>query len=147
MNGQIECATIGTVATEPELRETNAGKRYMRFSLAVGRGEETTWASVAIFGSAAEELQGRLTKGGRVYLEGQIRLSQWTASDGTPKSGLSIAAFRASIVGAIGRNRPRKASDEETAEPAAPRRDDRRDYQRPPARTGRQPSGDDPIPF
>ena len=62
MHGAIETAFIGRLGQGPELKSSAAGKLWARFSVAVGREDETKWVSVAVFGGTAERLsspQGR----------------------------------------------------------------------------------------
>jgi single-strand DNA-binding protein len=144
MHGSIESAFIGRVGTEPELRNSQAGKPWCGFSVAVGTDDATQWVQVAVFGETAERIAASLHKGDRVYVEGSIKLNRWQ-KDGEQKSGLSVAAWKAEKLGQIGRNKPPREPDAGEAEqrpngvkhssgaPAS------RDWQRPPA--------DDSIPF
>ena len=72
---------------------------------------------MALFGETAQRLAQALHKGDRVYVEGTIKLNSWTGKDGVERTGLSVAAQKAEKLGAIGRNRPPKAKDEEVALP------------------------------
>jgi single-stranded DNA-binding protein len=63
---------------------------------------------VAVFGEAAERLCAALEKGNKVYVEGTLRLSEWTGKGGEKRTGLSVAAWKAEKLGAIGRNKPSK---------------------------------------
>lgn len=110
MNGNIETAFTGRVSTVPERRESKAGKAWFRFSVAVGHDEAVQWVQVACFGSIADALSDRLSKGDRVYVEGTLKLNTWSDREGKDRSGLSVAAWRCELLGQIGRNRPRKQS-------------------------------------
>ena len=63
---------------------------------------------MAVFGETAERLCQALHKGDRVYVEGTLRLSEWTGRDGEKRTGLSVAAWKAEKLGVIGRNKPPK---------------------------------------
>jgi single-strand DNA-binding protein len=106
MDGTIEAAFIGRVGTEPELKTSQAGKPWTAINVAVGKDGETQWVRVAAFGETAEHLIGRVVKGDRIYVEGDLRLNQWTDREGKPRSGLSVAARKVEKLGDIGRNRP-----------------------------------------
>jgi single-strand DNA-binding protein len=106
MDGNIECALIGRVGSEPELKRSQARKPWTAINVAVGKDEDTQWVRVAAFGEAAERLIGRVVKGDRVYVEGDLRLNQWSDREGKPRSGLSVAARKVERLGEIGRNRP-----------------------------------------
>src|SRR5262249_46908687 len=105
-NGIIEAAFIGRVGTQPELRTSQASKAWTAISVAVGKDEDTQWVRVAAFGETAERLIGRVVKGDRVYVEGDLRLNHWIDREGKPRSGLSVAARKVERLGEIGRNRP-----------------------------------------
>ena len=73
----------GYVATDPQIRYTPTGKKYMRFRIANRRRyrprgsdewrEATTFLTVVVPGErSVERLDGRLKKGSPVYLEGRI---------------------------------------------------------------------------
>jgi single-strand DNA-binding protein len=139
VNG-IEAALIARLGKEPELRRSRDGKPWLPLNVAVGEGDDTQWLAVTVFGDRAQELAGVLHKGDRIYVEGRLRLENWTGQDGQPRSGLKLAAWKIERLGEIGRNRPPKprtppegsspspcsalATDPEAA---------RRDWQRPPA--------------
>jgi|SRR6516165_5581318 len=80
-------------------------------ALAIGKDDDLQWVSVAVFGKAAETA-GALKKQDRVYIEGSIRLDNWTGKDGAERHGLSVAAFKCEATHRIGRNRIR---NQETA--------------------------------
>jgi single-strand DNA-binding protein len=105
-DGIIEAAFIGRVGREPILRESKLGKAWATFSVAVGESDEVQWAQVATIGAKAEELVGSLKKGDRIYVEGRLRLNTWVAKDGTPQSGLSVAASKVEPLELIGMRRP-----------------------------------------
>ncbi len=106
MHGNIECAFIGRLGQEADIKTSAAGNPWTRLSLAVGQGDDTQWVSVAVFGEAAERLCAGLRKGDRVYVEGTLRLAEWAGRDGHRRASLSVAAWKAEKLGAIGRNRP-----------------------------------------
>jgi len=114
MHGTIEAAFIGRLGQDPELKTSAAGKPWARFSVAVGQGEEAQWVSVAVFGEAAERLCAALHKGDKLYVEGTLRLSEWTGKGGEKRTGLSVAAWKAEKLGAIGRNKPAKARSKDS---------------------------------
>jgi single-strand DNA-binding protein len=116
MHGNIETAFIGRLGQDPELKTSAAGKPRARLSVAVGAGDEAQWVSVAVFGEAAERLCAALEKGNKVYVEGTLRLSEWTGRNGEKRTGLSVAAWKAEKLGAIGRNKPAKAKSRDAAQ-------------------------------
>ena len=113
MNG-IQIALIGRLTADAGLlRYTANGNALLGFSVAVqdtkrGDEEPTEWVRVTAWGELAETLADRLSKGTEVYLEGRLRLTEWTGQDGQSRSGLSVSAWKVQPLGQIGRRAPRK---------------------------------------
>ena len=101
----IECAFYGFCSADAEVRTSQAGKRWVRLRVGVGKDDALQWVSVAVFGKAAEQAAG-LKKSDRCYIEGTIKLDSWTGNDGSERHGLSVAAFKCEPTHRIGRNRP-----------------------------------------
>ena len=106
----IECAAIGETVGDVKAGTSQAGKPWLSFTIRVGTGDEAQWPRIAVFGEVAANLQGKLAKGVRVYVEGSVKLSAWQSGQGEARSGLSIAAKRCDVIGAIGRQRSTGAS-------------------------------------
>jgi single-strand DNA-binding protein len=145
----IECAFIGRLGKDPELRHSQAGKPWLPLNIAVGEKEDITWVKVAVFRDKATQLGSTLHKGDRVYVEGRISLNTWTDQQGQQRAGLKVAAWKVERLGEIGKNKPTKPrapADGEQPNQAAPVSGPA-DYQRPlDAGGGRMPV-DDTIPF
>jgi single-strand DNA-binding protein len=82
---------IGNLGRDPEMRYTPHGQAVTSFSLAATRrwttpeGEHKTatdWFNVISWGNLAEICNRYLTKGRRVYVEGELRTRRWDAPDG-----------------------------------------------------------------
>jgi single-strand DNA-binding protein len=89
------------VGTDPEMRYTPNGAPVTSFRLATGRtyttgdGErrqETEWFTVVAWNKLAELCNQYLTKGRRVYVEGRIKSSTWTGTDGQTRFRNEIIA-------------------------------------------------------
>ena len=106
----IECAFDGRLGAAPQTRTTSAGKPMATFSVAVGRGDETLWLSVAVFDSLVSDLPEDLGKGERVYCEGRLSLSTWE-KDGVERTTLRVAATKVLALDRIGRRRKRRRSN------------------------------------
>jgi single-stranded DNA-binding protein len=89
----IGAAFAGKIGTEPELKRSPAGKPWTVFDVAVGLDDETQWVRVGAFGDTAEHLVGLVTKGDIIYVEGTLRLNEWTDHEGKIR-GLMITATR-----------------------------------------------------
>lgn len=82
---------IGNLGRDPEMRYTPGGQAVTSFSLAATRNwtasggerrDATEWFNVVSWGSLAEICNQFLTKGRRVYVEGELRTRAWDQSDG-----------------------------------------------------------------
>jgi single-stranded DNA-binding protein len=61
------------------------------------------------FDERALAVADRLVKGARLYVEGQLRLDEWTGSDGAKRHGLSVISWHTRLT-QIGRNRPKRTT-------------------------------------
>jgi single-strand DNA-binding protein len=94
---------IGNVGTDPEMRFTPSGNPVTSFRLATSRvyttsdGErkqETEWFTVVAWRKLAESCNQFLTKGQRVYVEGNIRTRNWEGRDGQKRTAVEVIANR-----------------------------------------------------
>jgi len=113
---------VGNLGRDPELRYTPQGTPVCSFSLATNErrkdrntGENndiTTWFRVTLWGRQAETASQYLTRGRPVYIEGRLRVEEWTDRDGKPRHTLEVHATDMQFIGGGGR------SDEAVAPPA-----------------------------
>ena len=84
---------IGYLGADPEIRQTSDGKSIANLRVATSeswrdrhngeRRERTEWHRVVIFVEGlAKVAEKYLSKGSRVYLEGQLQTHKWTDRDG-----------------------------------------------------------------
>ena len=94
---------IGNVGTDPEMRFTPSGNPVTSFRLATSRvyttseGErkqETEWFTVVAWRKLAESCNQFLTKGQRVYVEGNLRTRNWEGRDGQKRTAVEVIANR-----------------------------------------------------
>lgn len=97
MSHSVNKATLlGRLGQDPEIRETKQGKKIAHFSLATHEKwrdqdssemrERTEWHRITIFNeNLAKIAEAYLSKGKRVYLEGQIQTRHWDDADGQPR--------------------------------------------------------------
>lgn len=85
---------IGNLGKDPEMRDTQAGKRMATLSIATsetwGKGtdrqERTEWHRVVIFNEGlARVAESYLKKGSKVYLEGTLQTRKWQDQSGNDK--------------------------------------------------------------
>jgi single-strand DNA-binding protein len=99
---------IGNVGRDPEMRYTPRGQAVTSFSLAASRHwttaggdrrDTTEWFNVVCWGSLAEICNQYLTKGRRVYVEGELRTRSWTESDGKKHFRTELVANEMILLG------------------------------------------------
>ena len=112
---------VGNLGRDPELRYTPQGTPVCSFSMATNErrkdksGEmqdQTTWFRVTLWGRQAETASQYLTKGRPVYIEGRLRVEEWTDRDGKPRHTLEVHATDMQFIGGA-------RSEEPLAEKAA----------------------------
>jgi single-strand DNA-binding protein len=82
---------MGRLTQTPELKETSSGTAICNFSVALNRGDNTTFVPVTAFGKNAELVSKFLSKGDRVAVEGTLYSSK-REIDGKSISQLSVTA-------------------------------------------------------
>lgn len=75
---------IGNVVRDPELRQTAAGAKYARFTLAVNRsfGNETDFINCTAWEKRAELIEKYVKKGNKLGVSGRLEINK-TEKDGT----------------------------------------------------------------
>ena len=102
---------IGNLGRDPELKYTPQGTAVCKFTVATserrkgasGEQEETTtWFRVSAWGRQAELANEYLTKGRQVYVEGRLRLAEYTDREGKPRTSLEVNATDIQFLGQRG---------------------------------------------
>ena len=124
---------VGNLGRDPELRYTPQGTPVCSFSLATNErkkdrttGENqdlTTWFRVTLWGRQAETASQYLTKGRPVYIEGRLRVEEWTDRDGKARHTLEVHATDMQFIGG-GRSDEGMAAPARTQAPGAPHADE-----------------------
>jgi single-strand DNA-binding protein len=92
---------VGYLGREPELRYTPQGTALCKLSVAttekkknaVGDPEEhTTWFRITVWGRQAELANEYLSKGRQVYIEGRLRMEEYTDREGNQRISPEITA-------------------------------------------------------
>lgn len=85
---------IGHVGKMPELKYTPAGMAVCTFSVATSekvKGEEhTTWFKCNVWGKSAENANQYVAKGRLIYIEGRLRMSEYTNREGVQRTTLEV---------------------------------------------------------
>jgi len=99
---------VGNLGRDPELKHTPQGTAVCKFSVATserrksadGQVEETTtWFRVSVWGRQAELAQEFLVKGRQVYIEGRLRLEEYTDREGNKRISPEISATDIQFIG------------------------------------------------
>jgi single-strand DNA-binding protein len=90
---------VGNLGRDPELRYTAQGTPVCSFTMATNErrkdrnGEmqdHTTWFRVTMWNRLAETASQYLQKGKAVYIEGRLRVEEYTDRDGKPRHSLEV---------------------------------------------------------
>src|SRR5438477_9373526 len=100
---------VGNLGRDPELRYTPQGTPVCSFSLATNEkrkdrttGENndvTTWFRVTLWGRQAETASQYLQRGRPVYIEGRLRVEEYTDRDGNKRHSLEVNATDMQFIG------------------------------------------------
>lgn len=99
---------LGNLGRDPELRYTPQGQPVCSFSMASNsrrkdkNGEMqdiVTWFRITLWGRLAENASQYLEKGRPVFIEGELRVDEWTDREGKPRFTLEINATDMKFVG------------------------------------------------
>jgi single-strand DNA-binding protein len=102
---------VGNLGRDPELRYTPQGTPVCSFTMATNErrkdksGEfqdQTTWFKVTLWGKQAETASQYLSKGRSVYIEGRLRMEEWTDREGRQRSTLEVHATDMQFIGGRG---------------------------------------------
>lgn len=111
MSGFVNKATIiGNLGRDPEIRHGQDGKRVASFNIATSeswndrhtgeRMERTEWHKIVVFNDRLAELAEKfLTKGSKVYVEGQLKTRKWTDDKGIDRyvTEIHLGAFNGTL--------------------------------------------------
>jgi len=114
---------VGYLGQDPKMRYTPQGTAVCNFSVATtekrknGSGEmeeHTIWFRVTAWGRQAEVAAEYLAKGRQVYVEGRLRLEEYTDREGYPRTSPEVNASDIHFLGQRGdaTNRVAERADE-----------------------------------
>lgn len=84
---------VGRISTDLELMQTNNGKSYCKFNLAVNRmNEGTDFIPVTVWNKQAENLIKYQNKGNLILVDGSISMSNYTDKDGNKRISFDVMA-------------------------------------------------------
>src|SRR4029078_8722779 len=99
---------VGNLGRDPELRYTAQGTPVCSFTMATSEKrkdrngefqEQTTWFKVTLWNRQAETASQYLQKGRPVYIEGRLRIEEYTDREGRPRTSLEVTATEIHFIG------------------------------------------------
>ena len=118
---------VGNLGRDPELRYTTQGTAVCSFTMATNerRKDKTgefqdivTWFRVSLWGRQAETASQYLTKGRPVYIEGRLRVDEYTDRDGKSRHSLEVHGTDMQFIGSRGDDS--QSTSHRAAQPDAP---------------------------
>jgi single-strand DNA-binding protein len=111
MSGSVnKVILIGNLGRDPESHQTKDGKQIVNINLATSetwkdkntgeRREKTEWHRIVIFNEGlAKVAADYLSKGAKVYIEGQLQTRKWTDQSGVEKytTEIVLATYRGTL--------------------------------------------------
>ncbi len=97
-------ALSGRLGRDPEVKYTAGGVAIASFSIAVqgyrkdAEEPPVSWVDIKAFGKLAEVVAGRVAKGGRIFVNGEIFQEKWKGRDQKNKTRLVIHARLIEII-------------------------------------------------
>ena len=92
---------MGRLTRDPELKYSQAGKAYCRFTVAINREfnrEEADFINCLAFGKTAETIAEWLGKGRRIALQGRIQTGNYENKNGDKVNTFEVVADRFEFV-------------------------------------------------
>lgn len=104
---------VGRISTDLELKQTNNGKSYCRFNLAVNRmNEGTDFIPVTVWNKQAENIVQYQSKGSLILIEGSIGTGNYTDQNGNNRKTFEVMVQNVQFLG----SKKTKEVDETTEE-------------------------------
>ena len=121
---------IGNLVRDPELRYTQSGTAFTRFTLAVSRGlskdkkaemeqkgqPTADFISITSWGKTAELAANYLSKGRQVAVQGRIQTSSYEGQDGKRIYRTDVVADRVEFIGESNKNNNTQFSTKDNGE-------------------------------
>lgn len=103
---------IGNLGRDPETRTLPSGAKVTEFSVATTESyttrtgekvEQTTWFRAEAWERLSDIASQYLKKGDQVYLEGRLRMEEFTDKEGNTRSALRLRVMELNLMGSGGR--------------------------------------------
>jgi single-strand DNA-binding protein len=99
---------VGNLGKDPELRYTPQGDAVCSFTMATNERRKdksgemqniATWFRVTLWRNQAENAAKYLAKGRQVYIEGRLRIEEWTDRENNVRQSLEVTATEMQFLG------------------------------------------------
>ncbi|MCB0456925.1 MAG: single-stranded DNA-binding protein [Flavobacteriaceae bacterium] len=99
---------IGNLGNDPEIITLESGKKLAKFSIATNesyknnKGErvtDTQWHNVVAWGKTAEIIEGFVTKGKEIAIEGKLTARSWEDKDGQKRYTTEVVCNELLLLG------------------------------------------------
>jgi single-strand DNA-binding protein len=119
---------IGRLGRDPEMRYTPQGTAVTTFSVATGgkwtdrngnERDDTEWFRVEAWERLAETCNEYLSKGREVYIEGRIKVEQFTDREGRERTAVKVVANTMLMLGSKGDSQYSGRSSDDQADDMA----------------------------
>ena len=110
MSSVNKVTLLGNVGKDPEIRNMQSGDRVATFSVATSESwkskngekkEKTQWHNIVVFNQPLiKVIESYVTKGSKIYLEGQLETRKYTDNNGVDKyvTEVVLKPYRGEIV-------------------------------------------------
>lgn len=117
----------GRFTKDPELKSTNSGTYFCRFSLASnywrkqgdGGSEQANFFDCIAWGKLAENIHKYFVKGQKIHISGELRWSSWEGQDGKKHSKIELQVQSFQFMGKKGEGSQNNSDQSTTPDPAA----------------------------
>ena len=120
---------MGNLTRDPELRHTPSNVPVCNFGIATNHTwndangqeqNEVTFVDVAAWGKRGEVINQYLSKGDPIFIEGRLKLEQWTDDSGNKRSKISVVADRFEFIKQRGDNNGQQPANNQAQANTAP---------------------------
>ena len=125
--GINKAVILGTLGTDPEVRQTTNGNTVVNMSVATNETwkdrqtgesqERIEWHRIVVFGKLGEIASQYLKKGSKAYFEGRIQTNKWQDQSGNDRYTTQIIANQMEMLGGRATTGPGGTFQEETLKP------------------------------
>jgi single-strand DNA-binding protein len=88
-------SALGRITKDPELKQSNGGNPYCRFTLAVDRDQDKAdFIPCVAWGKTAENMAQYVIKGQQLLVQGKLQSGSYQDANGNTRYTLDVYAYR-----------------------------------------------------